>query len=202
MLDKNNLLPAIRTRSHTELELGCGPKKRSRSAIAIDVLDYPDVDIVGDIYQVLASFPDRSVDAVSAYHFIEHVPDLPALMSELARVIKPGGRVLFTAPHFSNPYFYSDPTHRAFFGLYTFCYMATGSPFRRQVPMYGLQPQFAIERIGLGFASPPEFSVLRRGFKRLQGLVFDSGIYMRELYEEHFCQLFPCHEVRYELRRQ
>lgn len=201
LIDKKNILPRVGDLPHIELELGCGNRKRSQKAIGVDMLDYPDVDIVGDVYEVLASFPAQSVDAVYSYHFIEHVADVPKLLSELARIIKPSGYVEFVAPHFSNPYFYSDPTHRNFFGLYTFCYFAKKSPFARQVPTYGYKADFKIVKIDLIFKSPRPF-VIRYGLKRLVGSFFNSCTYMKELYEENFCYLFPCYEVHYILQRE
>lgn len=201
IIDKKNILRMAGSDLHIELELGCGNKKRNSHAIGVDMLDYPDVDIVGDIYAILDLFPDRSVDAVYSYHFVEHVPDVPKLLSELARVIKSDGLVEFVAPHFSNPYFYSDPTHRSFFGLYTFCYYANNSPFARQVPTYGYKAEFKIAKVDLIFKSPRPF-IVRYGVKRLIGALFNSCNYLKELYEENFCYLFPCYEVRYILRRQ
>jgi len=199
-LDKKNFLMKINNFPMVELELGCGENKRNQHAIGIDALDYPDVDIVGDIYQVLAAFPTQSVDAVYSYHFVEHVPDVPKLLAELARVIKPNGIVEFVAPHFSNPYFYSDPTHRSFFGLYTFCYFACKSPFSRQVPTYGHKLEFNIIKVDLVFKSARPF-IFRYGVKRLFGVLFNSCNYLKELYEENLCYLFPCYEVRYILKR-
>lgn len=201
LIDKKSILTRMGSISHIELELGCGNKKRNRQAIGVDMLDFPDVDIVGDVYEALSSFPDQSVDAVYSYHFVEHVPDVPKLLAELARIVKPSGIVEFVAPHFSNPYFYSDPTHRSFFGLYTFCYYANQSPFAHQVPTYGYKPEFQIVKVDLTFKSPRPF-VFRYGFKRLIGSIFNSCNYLKELYEENFCYLFPCYEVRYVLRKQ
>lgn len=200
LVDKKNVLGRLGSLARVELELGCGNTKRNREALGVDLLDYPDVDIVGDVYEALASFPDRSVDAVFSYHFVEHVPDLPRLLSELARIVKPDGMVEFVAPHFSNPYYYSDPTHRYFFGLYTFCYFASASPFTRTVPTYGYEPTFAIANVDLIFKSARPFFV-RYGVKRVGGLLFNSCTYLQEWYEENFCYLFPCYEVRYVLRR-
>lgn len=200
VVDKNGILGKLSTYQKVTLELGCGNRKRNPAAIGIDMLDYPEVDMVGDIYEVLNSFPSGRVDEVQSHHFVEHVPDVPRLLGELARIVKPNGSVVFVAPHFSNPYFFSDPTHRNFFGLYTFCYYASGSPFSRQVPTYGYKPEFRIEKVDLGFKSTPPF-VVRYGIKRTIGLFFNSCTYMKELYEENFCYLFPCYEVRYVLRR-
>ncbi len=200
LVDKKDILPKISSFSHIELELGCGNRKRNQKAIGIDMLDYPDVDIVGDIYKVLAAFPNQSIDAVYSYHFVEHVPDVPTLLAELARIIKPNGHVEFVAPHFSNPYFYSDPTHRSFFGLYTFCYFANRSPFTRQVPTYDYKPDFNIVKVDLIFKSARPF-IVRYAIKKLIGSFFNSCTYLKELYEENFCYLFPCYEIHYVLER-
>ncbi|TAJ77007.1 MAG: class I SAM-dependent methyltransferase [Gallionellaceae bacterium] len=201
LIDKKNIFPRMDSIPNIELELGCGNGKRNRQAIGVDMLDCPDVDIVGDVYEVLAAFPAQSVDAVYSYHFVEHVPDVPRLLAELARVVKPNGYVEFVAPHFSNPYFYSDPTHRSFYGLYTFCYFANKSPFARHVPTYGYKAEFSIAKVDLIFKSTRPF-IVRYGIKRLIGSFFNSCTYLKELYEENFCYLFPCYEVRYLLRRQ
>ena len=201
VIDKKNIFLNIDGIEYIELELGCGGGKRHDKSIGIDMLDYPGVDIVGDVYEVLASFPSQSVDAVYAYHFIEHIPNVQQLLSELARVVKSNGYVEFVAPHFSNPYFYSDPTHRSFYGLYTFCYFANESPFARHVPTYGYRSEFGIAKVDLIFKSPRPF-IFRYGVKRLIGIFFNSCSYLKELYEENFCYLFPCYEVRYILRRR
>jgi hypothetical protein len=42
------------------------------------------VDVVGDIFEVLATVPDGTVDAVHSYHFLEHVAPLDGIVRELA----------------------------------------------------------------------------------------------------------------------
>ena len=61
IIDKKNIFPKLGSIEHIELELGCGNRKRSRQAVGIDMLDYPDVDIVGDVYEVLTSFPAQNL---------------------------------------------------------------------------------------------------------------------------------------------
>jgi SAM-dependent methyltransferase len=200
VVDKHNLLDRLLQSKHTVVEMGCGQKKRHAGAIGIDALDYPCVDIVGDVYEILANFPSASVDEVYSFHFIEHVADVPKLLAELARIVKPSGKVEFVAPHFSNPYFYSDPTHRSFFGLYTFCYYTSESPFARWVPSYGYQTRFSLIAVDLVFKSGRPFYI-RHGIKRAIGSFFNSCTYLKELYEENFCYLFPCFELKYQLRR-
>jgi phosphatidylethanolamine/phosphatidyl-N-methylethanolamine N-methyltransferase len=43
---------------------------------------------------------DNSVDLVGAYSVLHHVPDYLALVAEMARVVRPGGRVILVS-HFS-----------------------------------------------------------------------------------------------------
>ena len=200
LFDKHNILVNLGSMTRIDLELGCGSAKTNLHAIGIDILDYPCVDLVGDVYEALSLFPSQSVDAVYSSHFIEHIPDVSNLMTELGRVVKFGGLVEFFAPHFSNPYFYSDLTHRSFFGLYTFCYLADVSPFKRKVPTYGNNAKFGIVSVDLIFKSPRPF-VIRYGIKNLFGKFFNSCTYLKELYEENLCYIFPCYEIRYILIR-
>jgi SAM-dependent methyltransferase len=197
ILDKRDRLAQLQGAT---LELGCGGHKRHPEAIGIDALDYECVDIVGDVYEVLEQVPAASLKAVYSYHFFEHVTDLPRLMDLLARVIRPDGVLNVVVPHFSNPYYYSDYTHRGFFGLYSFSYLVSDSIHRRKVPTYGREVRFELSRAELIFKSPPPFYV-RYAFKQILQVVFNWNGWTRELYEENFCYLFPCYEIRFEMRR-
>jgi len=44
-------------------------------------------------------FPDRSFDRVAVVDMLEHVPDEAAFAAELARITKPGGRLVVNTPH-------------------------------------------------------------------------------------------------------
>jgi SAM-dependent methyltransferase len=44
------------------------------------------------------SYPDASFDLVLTSETLEHVPDLAAALGEIRRVLRPGGRHLFTVP--------------------------------------------------------------------------------------------------------
>ncbi|MDQ8022486.1 MAG: hypothetical protein REI94_11655 [Moraxellaceae bacterium] len=180
------------------LELGCGPRKRHAAAVGVDALDYPGVDLVGDVFAVLAALPSQSVSAVHAYHFIEHVPDLDRLLAELTRVMTADAVLDVEVPHFANPYFYSDPTHSRFFGLYTFCYLAQSRLFRRGVPQYGREPAFELVDVRLDFDSP---FPLRGLVRRTVGKLFNASRWLQEFHEENLCYLLPCYQLRYVLRR-
>ena len=112
-----------------------------------------------------------------------------------------GAPLTIVVPHFSNPFYYSDPTHRTPFGLYTMAYFCEQQLFRRQVPRYGFKSPFSIDAVRLQFKSyPPRY--VRHAFKRLVGAAVNSSLFAMEFYEENLCWLVPCYEVQYSLRRQ
>lgn len=201
VIDKSGILNTLSREHPITIELGCGNWKRLAGAVGVDALDYPAVDIVGDVYNVLSSFPDACVEECYSSHLFEHLPDLPAVMKELGRVVAPGGRVVIVVPHFSNPYFYSDYTHTRFFGLYSLSYLCRDQIFARRVPSYQLEPIFDLIAVNLVFKSS-RASGLRRISKRVASRIFNSSNAMKELYEESFCWLMPCYEVQFTLRRQ
>lgn len=195
-IDKNGRL---RGTGPINLELGCGAYRQFPGAVSVDALDFPSVDVVGEVTQVLRALTRDRVCAVKSWHFLEHVEDIPALLEELARVVRPGGTVEFTVPHFSNPYFYSDPTHRAFFGLYTFNYLAESSLFKRVVPNYQKHPAFRLTRVDLRFRGD---TFRYRGLvKRAIGSLINRFTALSEFYEENLVWVFPCYELTYLLVR-
>ncbi len=197
VIDKRDFLPTLahNTRSVT-LDIGCGPRKKNPEYIGIDALDFEGVDLVGDVFEVLDRFPDASVDAVFSAHFFEHIPGVDKLLMEIGRILKPGGKLKIIVPHFSNPYFYSDYTHRNFFGLYSMSYLATENLFKRKVPQYQLNTVFHLANVYLRFQSPFK---IRGLFYRFYGRLINFSYYLKELYEENFSRLVYCYEIEYDL---
>ena len=174
------------------LELGCGRNKRP-GAVGIDKIDLPGVDIVADIENGLGFIPDNCVDQIYAISCFEHIQNFERLMSEIVRVLKKGGKTVVYVPHFSCPYYYSDPTHVRFFGLYSFYYFVDEKyQLRRKVPDYYFGTRIRIVSQRLVFDSP----FLFRGIiKRLIGAIFNLNRYFQEYYEENLCYIFPCYGI-------
>jgi len=103
------------------IELGCGKKKR-QGRITVDKADLPNVDIVADMENGLPFLPDDSVDEIHCRSVLEHIQNFEDLIREIVRVLKKSDKAHVFVPHFSNPFYYSDYTHKRFFGLYTFYY--------------------------------------------------------------------------------
>jgi SAM-dependent methyltransferase len=179
------------------LELGCGPKKQRPGSIGIDIADCPGVDIVADARELLDSLPDGLVSEIYTAHMLEHL-DSTDIISSCARVLAVGGTLSIIVPHFSNPYFYSDPTHKQTFGLYTFSYLAEDSLFRRRVPRYSAIPSLELVDVRLRFKAARPFYARYAIGKAVEMLV-NLGRWTQELYESHFIYLFPCYELHYQL---
>jgi len=76
-----------------------------------------------DLQKDKLPWPDVSMDTITCMHLIEHLNDLSSLLVEVARVLKPGGRIYFETLHpktltLSSSLseqvplnFFDDPTH-------------------------------------------------------------------------------------------
>jgi SAM-dependent methyltransferase len=183
------------------LELGSGGRKDRPDSIAIDVRDVPGVDIVGDVFDVLAAVPSGTVTELYSSHFLEHVDGLERLLGEFARVLRPGGVVTAIVPHFANPWFWSDPTHERSFGLYTLSYLVRDAVLRRRVPHYSAElPPLSLAAVRLAF-KPRKNRWLRRAWCHVVESLVNLGPRPQEFHEAHLCWVLPCYELHYRLVR-
>jgi len=194
-IDKFNLLEERLATGNLSLELGVGSRKVSADSVGIDIIDTPACDVIGDVNEILSSLPDSSVRKVYASHFIEHIDCVDKFLETLVRVCTPNAEIVLVVPHFSNPFFYSDPTHRATYGLYTFAYYAQAHRFSRSIPAYSRINSLELSNVFLSFSSyPPNYG--RHLLKKLFELLVNSSYWTRELYEECFCWLSPCYDIK------
>lgn len=103
------LLPFIRG---STVDIGAGMSrykawvmKRATSYTAMDIEAYAGIDIVGDA--LAPPFQDESFDTVMSMHVLEHVREPWTMMKQIARILRPGGSAIVTAP-FQYPY-HADP---------------------------------------------------------------------------------------------
>ena len=59
---------------------------------------YPAASVTAGDAQARLPFPDASFDRVLAIHVLEHMPNLPAALEEIRRVIRPSGRLSVVIP--------------------------------------------------------------------------------------------------------
>lgn len=100
------------------LDVGCGWNK-TPGAVGMDSNPKTHADVIHDLGVIPYPFADDEFDEIVCRHVIEHVPDVMALVSELHRITRPGGRITIVTPHYSNPDWPTDPTHRNHFNSYS-----------------------------------------------------------------------------------
>ncbi|MEP6850471.1 MAG: methyltransferase domain-containing protein [Acidobacteriota bacterium] len=101
------------------LDVGCGANKME-GAIGLDHNPRTAADVIHDLGQVPYPFADSEFDLVVSTHVVEHVPDIMAFIGELHRITRNGGRIRLVTPHYTNPDWANDPTHRNHINSYTF----------------------------------------------------------------------------------
>jgi SAM-dependent methyltransferase len=180
------------------IDLGSGPRPRD-GFYALDHLELAGIDIVADLNRPLELLPDNCAEHVFSSHALEHVENLLPLLGEIHRITRPGGLVEFVVPHFSNPYYYSDPTHVRFFGLYTMNYFVDTDkqPEAWRVPVFYSATRFEMESVKLSFYRTNLFDRLFVPFLRY---FVNRSAGAQNFYERRLCWIFPAAEVRYRMR--
>lgn len=107
------------SRAPRVLDIGCGANKVP-GAVGMDINPRTAADVIHDLDDLPYPFPDNQFDEVIGRHVIEHVRDPMAVMCELHRITRNGGVVKLVAPHWTNPDFATDLTHRNHLNSYSF----------------------------------------------------------------------------------
>ena len=157
------------------LEVGCGRGFLTRSlqeqgldAVGIDANPHAVEQGVAANLRVMPAealdFPNASFDLLCSFHAIEHVPPLEQALAEMARVVKPGGRLLLVYPAEPIKGLYAVPSAVILYGDWTraaevHCHKLTPRRLRRMVtglPLEHLRSEFHLLR------SPQFYSLFRR----------------------------------------
>jgi SAM-dependent methyltransferase len=142
------------------------------------------VDLVYDLNQYPWPFDSDSIDEVCMDQVLEHLQDRNLAVAEIYRILRPGGLAKISVPHFTWQYAYTDPTHRHFFGYYTFAYYA------RDCGYFGFQ--FSSCRVRLIFGKR------RALWNRLLEPIANR---FPTLYEQSPLRIFPALTVEATLRK-
>ena len=117
------------------LNLGSGHELRE-DFYNVDINEELAVDIVADLNFPLDLIPENSVCNIYSNQTFEHIENLFGLLSEIYRISSNGGKYEIIVPQFSNPYYYSDPTHVRQFGLFSMHYFTSENfQWRRKFPL-------------------------------------------------------------------
>jgi len=173
------------------LDVGCGTNKLA-GAIGLDNNPRTAADVIHDLGEIPYPFPDNEFDLIVSNHVVEHVPDVMAFIGELHRITRPGGRIRLLAPHYTNPDWANDPTHRNHLNSYTFNTFLAG----RQVFDFYTEIQLRpvdcyVSLLGLWKALGIEFLVNLD--RKKPGLRF-----LRKFWEQYLSYILRGKELRFE----
>ncbi|CAN6134411.1 Methyltransferase type 11 [Methylophilaceae bacterium] len=179
------------------LNLGAGNDK-VEGYYNVDFIDLPGTDLIADLNKPLEQLPDNSVDAIVSRGSFEHIKNFMGLMVELHRVCKNNADINTIVPHFSNPYYYSDPTHVQPFGLYTMHYFMDESiQFGRKVPDYYTKARYKVEKITIMFYRE---KLIDKILEPILSRIVNLNIHTQDIYERRFCYLYPAWQIKYEMK--
>lgn len=103
-----------------KLSVGCGRRAPEKNVIRLDRAASVDPDVLWDLDVCPYPFDDSTFSEVECLDVIEHVADIPRTMTEFHRILKPGGILKITTPHFSSANSFVDPTHRWHLSRFSF----------------------------------------------------------------------------------
>jgi SAM-dependent methyltransferase len=174
------------------LDIGCGTNKIP-GAIGMDVNPRSAADVIHDLDDVPYPFPDSQFDEVIGRHVIEHVRDPMAVVTELHRITRPGGLVKLVAPHWTNPDFATDLTHRNHLNSYSFRNLIEGRevfPFYTEVRFRERKTQVTLLNLWRPF-----------GFELLINLdnSYPSLRFLRKFWEQYINAIVRGKEIIFEL---
>lgn len=87
------------------VDLGAGGRKIAPHVKTVDFIRFPGTDYVSDV--TATPFADGTVDLVIATGLLEHVEDDRKLISEIRRILKPGGQAHIEIPFLQQ--YHDDP---------------------------------------------------------------------------------------------
>lgn len=107
-------------------------------------------------------FPDSSIYCIRAFDIIEHLSDKMHTMSEIHRVLRPGGYALIRVPSTDGRGAFQDPTHVSYWNLNSFWYYTDRKTARyidnttirfKAVTLYQYFPGFWFEENNIPYVS-------------------------------------------------
>ncbi len=174
------------------LDIGCGVNK-TPGATGMDINPKTSADVIHDLDDLPYPFADDEFDEVIGRHVIEHVRDPMRVMAELHRITRAGGIVKLVAPHWTNPDWATDLTHRNHLNSYSFRNLTDERavfPFYTDVRFRQLQARVTTANLWklMGF----EFFInLDHRFPRLR--------FFRKIWEHYLNAIARGKEIHFEL---
>jgi SAM-dependent methyltransferase len=125
-MNREDIVPA--ETGPVKYNLGCG-RDYKEGFVNCDVLAHVKADKHFDLETFPYPIDDATADEVFMDNVLEHLDDVPRTMTELHRVLKPGGVAKIIVPYGKSDWALQDPTHRHFFTETSMSYFAEGADY-------------------------------------------------------------------------
>ena len=184
-----------------KLDLGCGSSPK-QGYIGIDNFYRSKNVIKKDVLLYLKKLPNNCVKEIYSRHFFEHLDYkyIKALLHQINRVLINGGLISVTVPHYSNPFFFSDPTHKTFWGVHSFSYICEETCLKRNVPKYISIKGWSLIGVKIKFVPMKNiklFGVRIPSLCLILNLIINLNTLLIEYYERYFASLFSIYEIEF-----
>lgn len=165
------------------LDVGCGNRKTGPGVVRLDISTAVNPDVVWDLDQFPYPFESSSFTGIDCMDVIEHISNIPKVIEEFYRLLKPGGILKITTPHYSCSNSYVDPTHRWHLSAFSFDF------FCRHKLYYFSNAKFDLKRRHIQF----------NGGRFSRSIVSRVANKYPELYEQRLAWLWPAWYLYFEL---
>ena len=96
-----------------ELKLNLGAGKDIREGyINADFRSIAGVNMVFDFDKFPYPFKDNTFEEIICFHVLEHLENIPKVITELHRIGKPGCKIHIKVPYYNHPCMWVDCTHK------------------------------------------------------------------------------------------
>jgi len=166
------------------LALGSGKQKPRQDVVRLDLSAVVEPDVVWDLRKRPYPFENGSFSQIECFDVIEHLDDIPAALEECHRLLKAGGVLKITTPHFSSSNSYIDPTHKHHLSYFSFDYFTDEHPYS-----YYSKARFHAKKRLITF----------EGFWPYRALMWRVANRFPHFYEKKLAWLFPAWFLYFEL---
>ncbi len=175
-----------------KLNLGCG-RDSKEGYVNLDCVKLPGVNVVHDLNKFPYPFKDEEFDEIICKHILEHITDLNKTMIEIHRILKKGGILKITVPHFTSSSAWTDPQHVRAFGYFSFDYFHQNT-CNEASRTYSHETKIKFNKL-------KKRLIFGKSFQIYNWIIECLANKMSHAYEDTFSRIFPALELYVELEK-